>query len=318
MKTRVLFHDNCFDGMCSAGLFRAFYLEKVEPSADVVLGGLAHGPTGGLTAERLDGDENAVVDFRYLADEKLTWWFDHHRSAFPTDADRAHFEADGSGHKYFDPTAPSCTGFIARSVARDFGFDTSRFAELLHWADIIDAARFPEPKTAVELVEPALRLMLWIEHSQHFEERERLIDLLFSGTLEDAANAEFIRPVVDELLEEHRSMIDAFRKRCRVEGPVVFCDLTDLTVSAVNKFIPYYLHPEASYAVVVSRSEKRSKVSVGYSPWHPAGDRAHDISALCERYGGGGHPVVGAVTRTAEDVDDVRQVGREMVTALGG
>ncbi len=316
MQVRVLFHDNCFDGMCSAGLFRDYYLKHQDPSAEVVFGGLAHGPTGGLTSGRLDGEVNAVVDFRYLVDPRLTWWFDHHRSGFPGASDRAHFEADRSGRKYFDPTAPSCAGFIARSLARDHGYDPSPHAELLRWADIIDAARFPEPRTAVELEEPALRLMLWIEHSRSFEERVALIDRMLGGSLEDAVNAPFVKPVVARLLEEHREMIGAFEQRCHRAGSVVFCDLTDLSVSAVNKFIPYYLFPDARYAVVVSRSPSRSKVSVGYSPWQPAGEREHDISALCERYGGGGHPVVGAVTLSAGEADEVVRIGREMAEVL--
>ncbi len=30
------------------------------------------------------GDENAIVDFKYSASPKITWWFDHHLSAFLT------------------------------------------------------------------------------------------------------------------------------------------------------------------------------------------------------------------------------------------
>ena len=168
----------------------------------------------------------------------------------------------------------------------------------------------------MELEEPALRLMLWIEHSRSFEERVALIDRMLGGSLEDAVNAPFVKPVVARLLEEHREMIGAFEQRCHRAGSVVFCDLTDLSVSAVNKFIPYYLFPDARYAVVVSRSPSRSKVSVGYSPWQPAGEREHDISALCERYGGGGHPVVGAVTLSAGEADEVVRIGREMAEVL--
>jgi len=45
--------------------------------------GLLHRP-GNLLFEgnMFDGDENAIVDFKYSPSEKLTWWFDHHQSAF--------------------------------------------------------------------------------------------------------------------------------------------------------------------------------------------------------------------------------------------
>ncbi len=44
-----------------------------------------------------DGDENAIVDFKYSASPRVTWWFDHHQSAFLTPADAAHFRNDHSG-----------------------------------------------------------------------------------------------------------------------------------------------------------------------------------------------------------------------------
>ncbi len=50
--------------------------------------GLVH-RAGGLFDESDFGDgENAIVDFKYSASPKVTWWFDHHLSAFMTEADR--------------------------------------------------------------------------------------------------------------------------------------------------------------------------------------------------------------------------------------
>jgi hypothetical protein len=326
MKIGILFHDNCFDGMTSAGLFYAFARAHLDPDAQPVFGGLVHGPpgetaegpmqTGPLGPGRLVGDVNAIVDFRYIADSKLDWWFDHHRSAFPSDADRTHFEADTSGKKYFDPAAPSCAGYLSRVLARDHGFDVAPFSELIHWAEIIDSARFPDPKTAVELVEPALRVMTWIESSHDFAEREALIHRLISEPLAQVAKTSFVAEALGPILEAHQKRIEAFRTRHRREGNVVFCDLTDLEIDALNKFIAYYVQPDAEYAVVVTRSKGRSKVSVGYTPWGAPEARHHDISALCERYGGGGHPVVGAVSLAPEEADRAVAIGREMVETL--
>ena len=38
--------------------------------------------------------ENAIVDFKYSASPKVTWWFDHHLSAFLTPEDQKDFERD--------------------------------------------------------------------------------------------------------------------------------------------------------------------------------------------------------------------------------
>jgi len=70
---------------------------------------------------------------------------------------------------------------------------------------------------------------------------------------------------------------------------------------------PLLALPGAATTVTVSQDAKRSKVSVGSNPWaRPA--RAHDISRICERYGGGGHPVVGAVSLDPDRIDEARRV----------
>ncbi len=53
--------------------------------------------------EMFDGDVNAIVDFKYSPNPRLTWWFDHHQSAFLEPADEEHFRRDTSGRKFLDP-----------------------------------------------------------------------------------------------------------------------------------------------------------------------------------------------------------------------
>ena len=110
-----------------------------------------------------DGDENAIVDFKYSPSEKLTWWFDHHQSAFLTPEDEAHFRADDSGRKFLDATRKSCTEFIADVAQTKFGFNPEPLKELIHWAHIIDGALYESAAQCVELKEPALQLMQVIE-----------------------------------------------------------------------------------------------------------------------------------------------------------
>jgi hypothetical protein len=70
-----------------------------------------------------EGDENAIVDFKYSSSPKVTWWFDHHESAFLTPEDAAHFEQDQSNRKFYDPDFKSCTSFIATVGEQRFGFN---------------------------------------------------------------------------------------------------------------------------------------------------------------------------------------------------
>src|SRR5687768_15063707 len=98
MKLRVLFHDSCFDGAASAAVFTRFYREKVRKDVDVDYLGLAHKAGGeGISDSVFTGEENAIVDFRYSQSPKLTWWFDHHISAFQQAGDEEHFQKDQSG-----------------------------------------------------------------------------------------------------------------------------------------------------------------------------------------------------------------------------
>ena len=91
MKLRLLYHGHCFDGVASAATFTRFYKERIHPEAEVNYGGLLHRPGNLFDLSLFDGDENAIVDFKYAPSEKLTWWFDHHESAFLTPEDEAHF-----------------------------------------------------------------------------------------------------------------------------------------------------------------------------------------------------------------------------------
>ena len=72
-------------------------------------------------------------------------------------------------------------------------------------------------------------------------------------------------------------------------------DLSDQLIEVAGKFVTYALYPESAYSVMLSRSKSKCKISIGYNPWSPV-PRTHNIAAICERHGGGGHPVVGAIS----------------------
>ena len=84
MSFRVLHHNNCFDGACSAAMFTKFHRECVGTAESYEYHGLAHQPGGAMSDDIFGPGENAIVDFKYSMSPKLTWWFDHHQSAFLT------------------------------------------------------------------------------------------------------------------------------------------------------------------------------------------------------------------------------------------
>jgi hypothetical protein len=317
MRLRILHHGSCFDGASSAGIFARFFRECVaQGPVDVAFTPVDHKEAGpAIPAESLDGDVNACVDFRYTSDARLHWWFDHHVSTFQSAADEAHFRADRSGQKFYDPNAKSCTRFLARTVAEKFGFDISSLQELLHWAEIIDGALFESAAQAVELREPALRLMTWVEANRDRALSERFIADVISKPLDEIAASPYIAEPLVGLLERHHKNVESVRRLAHLEQGVVFTDLSQEPITSVNKFIVYYLYPEARYAVTVLSPGKRMKVSAGSNPW-PSVPRTHDIAKLCERYGGGGHPAVGAISLPKGEVERARQIAAELVTIL--
>src|SRR3989440_8645292 len=135
MRIRVLYHDHCFDGAASAAYFSRFITGAVHPDAEFQYTGMAHKASQIFDPSLFDGDENAIVDFKYSSSPKLTWWFDHHQSAFLTPEDAEHFRKDRSGHKFYDPAYKSCTKLLATVAHEKFGFDARPMAELVHWGD---------------------------------------------------------------------------------------------------------------------------------------------------------------------------------------
>jgi len=117
------------------------------------------------------------------------------------------------------------------------------------------------------------------------------------------------------ILARHRETLAAIRRKVRYADGVVNFDLIDEGFEGFNKFIPYYLHPETTYSVAVTRGQHRAKISVGSNPWSPR-PRTHNLATICERYGGGGHAVVGAVSFAPNEIEKARAAAREIVAEL--
>jgi hypothetical protein len=312
---RVLYHDNCFDGLASAAVFSSFHRGKIAPGVDIEYEGLTH-KAGQRIDENLFGkNENVIVDFKYSASEKLTWWFDHHESAFLSEADERHFRDDRSGRKFHDPSYTSCTKFIAAIAKKTFGFEDVRLQELVHWADIIDGAQFPNAQFAVELKEPAMKLMTVIEATRDASLLHRIIQWMQTKQLAEILSEPEVRSIFESLYDSHLKSIETMKQRATCTDGVVQYDISDKGVEGQNKFITYYLFPEAVYSVGVSRSSVRAKVSVGSNPWSPR-ERTENLAKLCEQYGGGGHAVVAAISFRPDDLASAQTAAREIAQRL--
>ncbi|MHB8526859.1 MAG: phosphoesterase [Candidatus Acidiferrales bacterium] len=315
MKVRVCFHDKCFDGAASAAIFSRFYRERIRADALFCYTGMTHKASRPFEAGMFDGDENAIVDFKFSSSPKLTWWFDHHQSAFLTPEDAAVFQQDHSGRKFYDPAYKSCTKFLATIASEKFGFDARPLAELIRWGDIIDGAQFESSEVAVGMREPAMQLALVIEAAPEADLVPRLIPELATRPLAEMVKLPMVAKYLEALLERHRQSIGILKERADTRGGVIYFDVSDLDLEGYNKFIPYYLYPDSLYTVGVSASSTRAKVSVGTNPWKAAAADVN-LASLCEKYGGGGHARVAAISLAPEDLSRARQVAQEIAATL--
>ena len=315
MKLRILYHGNCFDGVSSAAIFTKFYKAKMHADAEVAYTPTMHRAGNAFDADQFDGDENAIVDFKYSPDPRLTWWFDHHQSAFLSKEDEENFLADTSGKKFLDASSASCAEFIARIAKEKFGFEDAPLAELIEWAHIIDGAFYESPTQCVELRTPALKLMQVIEGEKDPSFVEDIIRRLTERSLTEVVALPEIQTKLEPILEQHWKTVELIKERAKYARGVVSFDLTDTNVDGYNKFIPYYFHPETTYNVALTKSTFRTKISVGSNPWAPR-PRTKNIAEICERYGGGGHAVVGAVSLKPDEVELGRKYMREIIEEL--
>jgi len=292
-----------------------FYRERINPNSEFHFTGLTH-RAAQLFAEGLfDGDENAIVDFKYSSSPRVTWWFDHHQSAFLTPADAEHFRRDRSGHKFYDPEFKSCTKLLATVAEEKFGFDARPLADLIHWGEVIDGAQYPTPESAVRLTEPATQLALVIEAAPEARLVARLVPELAVRPLAEMVRLPEVARHLGPLMERHERSIEVLSQRAEARDGVVYFDVSDQDLEGYNKFIPYLLFPDCRYSVGVSASATRAKVSVGSNPWNPAA-QGKNLATLAECYSGGGHPRVAAISFEPSDIERARLVAQEIAAAL--
>lgn len=315
-------HGHCFDGLCSAVMFTRL-MRHMNPNETFTYRyhscGYAPGQNG-VDPKLLVGDINAILDFRFSTAPQLTWYFDHHVSAFPTDADKSVFAKaleSPDPQMFHDGTYSSCTKLIADVGAAKFGLDLEPTRELVRWADMIDSASFPSAEMAVARHEPILQLMSVVEHYGDdlfiAEHSIRLMD----ESLEKVAASANVQRLYEPLGRGQELFVTQVKERSKEHDGVVVVDMSDINLEVAGKFVTYALYPDSLYSVMLSRSKSRCKISIGYNPWCKQA-RKHNIAEICERHGGGGHPVVGAIAVPVEELERAKMLVADIAQELRG
>jgi hypothetical protein len=330
MKPRdivVATHGHCFDGMASAALFTRLMksLRGGEPLA-FRYRSCGYGP--GMTMippSWLDGDESAILDFRYTPTKKLTWYFDHHITGFGSDAERdkalaessRSAEPDGAPRVFYNAAYGSCTKLIADVSREHFGVDMSDLGELIRWADLIDTAGFPSADAAVSREDPVMQLASVVEHHGDGPFLASVVPRLVEHPVVEVALSPDIQELWRPLAMSRQTFYERIARGAQRRGRVVFVDLSDAPLEAVGKFMTYAMFPECMYSVTLSRQKQHYKLSVGYNPWCGV-PRDRDIASICRRYEGGGHPAVGAASFPLSALDRAREAASTVTEELSG
>lgn len=316
MKVVVATHGHCFDGLASAVVFTKLLRHLHGPDLQFEYHACGYG-AGQKTATPglLRGDINAILDYRFCATESLDWYFDHHRTAFAGPEDRAFFtNRQASGRYFFEPDYSSCTKLIADLASTRFGLSPG-LEDLVRWADIIDSAAFPSAQAAIDRSSPEMQLVSVVEQHGNDGLITELVHKLETSSLNAVASSDAIRQRYAPIGDRQRVYFEAVSQRAQDGGRAVYVDLTDAAVDLIGKFVTYALYPKSTYSVVVAKLKRGFKISVGYNPWS-GNPLDTDISAICARYGGGGHPVVGGISLGDGERDKAQQIASEIYREL--
>lgn len=326
MHAVVATHGHCFDGLCSAVVFtrllQALYARNAharDPQGSdlsVRYHSCGYAPTQRPLTELLTGELNAILDYRFCATERLHWYFDHHRTAFGTGQDRAFFDARVATHPFhYDASYSSCTKLVRDIAEQRYGVSMPELEPLTRWADKIDSAAFESAEAALDSSHPVMRLASVVELHGDSAFLSRLVPRLLESPLETVANRSEYRSLHSKIRRRKAAFARRVRKNAHSLERVVLVDLSGSEVESYGKFVTYALYPEAMYSVILARLENGARINVGYNPWSRRSlDR--DLSSICGRYGGGGHPFVGGICFPPEDVQRARHVAHEIALEL--
>jgi hypothetical protein len=317
MRIVVATHGNCMDGLASAVLF-THLMRTIEPSSsEFVYRACIYGPKQlhfGL--DILDGDINAILDYRFYGGPELDWYFDHHSTAFLSESEELVFRDRAmSGRFYFDSTSPSCAGLIGKVMTERWGIQLGHHKPLIEFADQVDSAQFASAAAALDRSTALSRLMAVVERHGNNELYDKMVGYLLERRVQEVAELPEITSEYAQIAWEQTDFINHVRSCSENRGAIVVSDITDREHATFAKFASYALFPQSTYSVLLGRIPGAIKIALGHNPWGPQA-RSHDLGEICRSFGGGGHLVVGGVAFGPDDISTARTVMTEIVSIL--
>jgi len=316
MHATIATHGHCFDGLASAVLFTGLLRELRGPAVRFSYHACGYAPTQRSVSGLLTGDENAILDYRFSPSERLHWYFDHHPTAFADAEARAFFEQGKALRPYhYDASYSSCTKLVRDVALERYALAMPELEPLARWADKIDSAAFESAEAALDHSHPVMSLASVVEHHGDSAMLTRLVARLLDEPIETVSRRSEYRDMHRKIQRKKAAFARQVQRSAETFERVVLVDLSSAELETYGKFVTYALYPRAMYSVILGRFENGARINVGYNPWSEH-SRDRDLSSICGRYGGGGHPFVGGISFPAEDLSRARNVAREIAREL--
>ena len=286
---RLFFHSPCFDGATSAALASDYFELNLGSAPTDLMGVNYHLKHQWLSMQ--PERPYAVVDFLYHPGADV--WADHHLTTFLSEEARMDFETRRNPNLMYDNAATSCAILLWRHWGHSLQGRKECYKELVHWADLIDSARYESVEQAIALESPALQinLALGISRDEHFS--KKLVGWFRSRTLAEIAALPDVRSAFLEGLSLQEQGLRKLKNSIRLTDDAIAVFDVDATGVQVNRYAPFYFYPDARYSAGVIRGPDEAKITAMRNPWleFPSAP----LGEICAALGGGGHQRVGSI-----------------------
>jgi hypothetical protein len=237
-----------------------------------------------------------------------TLWFDHHITNTMPEFDRPIVPGKGGFrlapsaarvvYEYYTELAANRDPAVGAQQAAEIErfLTTDRMKYLLQEADKIDAGQL----TREDVMNPQGYVLISMTTDGRYAEDEpywrRIIDLLRDQNLEETLQDPEVASRCQRVLDYQEKLRAILLKNTTLKGNVIYVDLRPVhDMPDGNRFLLFTLFPQGNIAVKVSydtQRENTTAISVGYNIFNKTS--SVNVGELLQRYGGGGHRVVGS------------------------
>lgn len=299
-RATLYLHFPCFDGVIS-GVLATLYLEKTRGWKFKRFQPVNYHQQKEWLQTRLRR-RSAVVDFLYHP--QAEFWADHHETSFLNEQLKADFLAHKDSLHLYDEQSGSCASLLWRELGGTIGSEP-RLEEMVRWAEKIDSAAYDSVEEALSSPQLALIVGRSLAINADEEYCKFLVTRLRSMSLEEVAQTGEVQKRFQRAQELNAFGLERVRQAIRMEGNVAVFETSSEGV-LMNRYLPYYFHPEARYSIGIIQSRHSTRITAMRNPW--LNFESVHLGEFMRKFGGGGHQRVGALILPQERQAEAKKV----------